>query len=564
MEIWRQQLTGFLRRRTARHRRSDGDHVWKFTPAETSRIPGSPASPDHPLSLRIVYAPIGVLIGITGGLGSGLVAANLPYLQGALGLDYSQIAWLPTAYLITSSITGCVLVKYRQRFGIRSFCLVFLSLYAAIVFAHLFVDSLASAIAVRAASGISGSALTVLSVYYLGQALPLKHRRRALVLGVGMPQLAQPLAQLFPVDALALDNWRGLSLFELGLSLLSLAAVILVRLPPNKRSPAFEILDGVSFLFYASAIIMFGAAVGMGSYFWWTDRAWIGWFLALSAPCLAIALSIEYFRVHPLIDVRWLGKSVLLRFAVLTIVARVAFSEESVGAIGFLRNFGLTNDEIRPFSIAVFLATIAGLGVGALAVSPTKLTPAAMMAVTLVAIGSFMDVSAGTLTRAPQLMPAQVLIAFGTTVFIGPSFVFGLNRVLDAGGSTITSFVALFGVTQAVGALIGSALVQTTLLVREQYHLDEFAAQLSLQFPLVASEVASFSDRYFAVLQDPALRTAEGVSQLGQQALLEAQVLAYDDVFLMISALCTVAVLYLVAVIALRWWTALRAGRAQA
>ncbi|WP_146260201.1 MFS transporter [Rhizobium tubonense] len=558
---WLQRLLGAFRNKSEERLQFYEDQSWNFSPAERGVIPGAPPSPSHPPHRRVLYALTSVLVSITGGLGNALVVANLPYLQGSLGLDISEIAWLPTVYLITSAMTGFVLIKYRQQFGIRSFCIVFLILYASIVFAHLFVDSLASAIAVRAASGISGSALTVLGVFYMNQALPLKHRQRAVVLGIGLPQLALPLARLFPVDVLAINNWRGIYLFELGLSLLALAAVMFVRLPPNKRVNAFEKLDAVTFAFYASSIALFGSAIGMGSYFWWTNKAWIGLFLAISAPLMAIAITIEYLRARPLIDVRWLSKFVLLRFALVTIVARIVFSEQTIGAIGFLRNFGLTNDDIRPLSLAIFLAAIAGLAVGALAVGPTRLTPLVMMAVTLVGLGSFIDSFSSILTRAPELMVTQVLIAFAATVFIGPSFVFGLNEVLAEGGSKMASFIALFGITQSMGTLIGLAFVQTAVLVRQQYHIDEFAAQLSEQYPLVSGEVTSFSNQYFAVLHDSTLRYAEGISQLGRQALLQAQVAAYNDVFLLISGLAGFATLFLMIVIAHGWLTSIRARK---
>ncbi|WP_175577178.1 MFS transporter [Rhizobium oryziradicis] len=549
MRIVLQKLMSFIRHRSRSGIAFYDDQNWEFSEAESGVIPGAPPSPDHPLARRIVYGFTGVLVAITGGLGNALVVANLPYLQGALGLNLSEIAWLPTVYLITSSITGFILIKYRQQFGIRSFCIVFLMLYAATVFAHLFVDSMASAIAVRAASGISGAALTVLGVFYINQSLPIQYRQTAVALGIGLPQLALPLARLFPISGLALSNWHGIYLFELGLSLLSLAAVLYVRLPPNKRVKVFETLDALTFGFYACAIACFGAAVGMGSYFWWTDTPWIGWLLAISAPCMAMALGIEYCRARPLIDVRWLGKFVLLRFAIVTIIARIVFSEQTTGAIGLLRGFGLTNDDIRPLSLCILLAAILGVVVGAIAAGPTRLTPLVMMAVGLVAVASFMDTSISDMTRAPQLIVTQSLIAFATTVFIGPSFLFGLSKVLAEGGSKMTSFIALFGITQSLGSLIGVAFVQTSVLYRQQFHLQSFDAQLAKDNPLVTNEITRLSHGLASTVQDPTLRFAESVAALGQRALLEAQVAAYADVFYIIFILASLVALFLLGVI---------------
>ncbi len=54
---------------------------YEFKPHERPFLPGSPATPDHPMGRRIAYAAIGVLLGLTGGLSNGLLLANLPQIQ---------------------------------------------------------------------------------------------------------------------------------------------------------------------------------------------------------------------------------------------------------------------------------------------------------------------------------------------------------------------------------------------------------------------------------------------------------------------------------------------------
>jgi hypothetical protein len=41
------------------------------------------------------YGAIGVLAGLTGGLGNALVSANISYFQGTLGLTAEEAAWIP-------------------------------------------------------------------------------------------------------------------------------------------------------------------------------------------------------------------------------------------------------------------------------------------------------------------------------------------------------------------------------------------------------------------------------------------------------------------------------------
>ena len=66
-----------------------------WQPHERPSLPGSPSTPLHPTHKRWLFALVGVLVAITGGLGNALVIANLQYLQGALGATTAEMAWLP-------------------------------------------------------------------------------------------------------------------------------------------------------------------------------------------------------------------------------------------------------------------------------------------------------------------------------------------------------------------------------------------------------------------------------------------------------------------------------------
>ena len=53
---------------------------------EKPALPGSPAMPHHLPWVRACYGLIAVLLGLTGGLGNALFSANLPTIQGQMGL----------------------------------------------------------------------------------------------------------------------------------------------------------------------------------------------------------------------------------------------------------------------------------------------------------------------------------------------------------------------------------------------------------------------------------------------------------------------------------------------
>ncbi|MFS0851681.1 hypothetical protein AB3M93_19790 [Novosphingobium panipatense] len=140
-----------------RHLLAAPERDYVFKPHERPMMPGSPASPDHPTLRRVAYFVIGVTVGITGGLGNALVSANTQNIQGSLGLYSNQIAWLPAAYIMTNVSMSLLLVKFRQQFGLVPFARIFLPAFVAITAAHLFIHTFATALVVRAMSGIAAS-----------------------------------------------------------------------------------------------------------------------------------------------------------------------------------------------------------------------------------------------------------------------------------------------------------------------------------------------------------------------------------------------------------------------
>src|SRR5690606_711881 len=105
--------------------------TYQFKPSEYPFVPGSPYTPEHPASRRLAYALVGILAGLTGGLGNSLVTANLAHFQGTLGLTAVETAWIPAAYVMTNVCANLVLVKFRQQFGLGLFVQLVLAAYFA-------------------------------------------------------------------------------------------------------------------------------------------------------------------------------------------------------------------------------------------------------------------------------------------------------------------------------------------------------------------------------------------------------------------------------------------------
>ena len=518
--------------------------VRQWAPHERPTMPGSPSTPLHSTQKRWAFALVGVIVALTGGLGNALVVANLPYLQGSLGATTAEIAWLPAAYVMTNVSMNLVLVKFRQQFGLRAFTEVFLVLYALVTFAHLFVNDINSAIAVRAAHGMVGAALSTLGLYYMIQAFPLKWRLKALVLGLGTAQLAIPMARLVSEDLLQIAEWRGLYLFELGMALLSLGCVLLLKLPPGDRFKAFEKLDFLTFGLLSVGFALLCAVLSLGRIEWWLEEPWIGVASAASIALILAGLAIEHNRSNPLLITRWLGSGAILRLGLAVILFRVVLSEQSVGAVGLLQTLNMGPEQLHDLYAVMLLGSVAGLAVSAWTINPQHLIKPLLISLAMIAAGAWMDSGATNLTRQSNMFLSQFLLAFGGTFFLGPTLVLGVSGVI-ANPRNMVSFSVLFGITQNLGGLIGSAVFGTFQIVREKFHSSVLVEHLTLIDPLVQSRLQSASASYASTIADPALRTAQGIRAIASSATREANILAYNDVFMLIALVAVLTMIWI-------------------
>lgn len=517
-------------------------HNW--APHERPTMPGSPSTPLHSTPKRWAYALVGVIVALTGGLGNALVVANLPYLQGSLSATTAEVAWLPAAYVMTNVSMNLVLVKFRQQFGLRTFTELFLVLYALVTFAHLFVNDLNSAIAVRAAHGMVGAALSTLGLYYMIQAFPQKWRLKALVLGLGTAQLAIPMARLVSEDLLQIAEWRGLYLFELGMALLSLGCVLLLKLPPGDRFKAFEKLDFLTFGLLSTGFALLCAVLSLGRIEWWLEKTWIGLASAASIALICAGLAIEHNRKNPLLITRWLGSGAIWRLGLAVILFRVVLSEQSIGAVGFLQTLNMGSEQLHSLYAVMLLGSVAGLAVSAWTINPQHLIKPLLISLAMIAIGAWMDSGSTNVTRQSNMYLSQFLLAFGGTFFLGPTLVMGISSVI-ANPRNMVSFSVLFGITQNLGGLIGSAVFGTFQVVREKFHSSVLVEHLTLINPQVQARLQSSSASYASAIADPSTRTSLGIRAIANTATREANILAYNDVFMLIALVAVLTMVWI-------------------
>lgn len=507
---------------------------------EKPTLPGSPATLRHPVPVRIAYACVAVLIGLTGGLGTALLNANLPTIQGQLGLTPVQGAWLPAAYVMVNVTVNLLVFKFRQQYGMRLFAELGLALYAVVTLLHLYVEGFEMALLVRAVSGVVGAATSTLAVLYMLQVVPKARAGSGIVVGLTIAQVATPLAWLLSPALLDLGNWRTLYQFEAGLALCAFATVVVLKLPVGVRIHVLQRLDFLTFALVAPGVALLAGVLAQGLNGWWFDTTWLAWALIASLVLLTTAGILEYHREKPLIQVRWLLNSSTLRFLFGAVMMRFLLSEQTYGAVGLLRTLGMGPDQLQPLYTVMLAGLLCGMAVSALTFGQKTIVLQILLSIVLIAVGGYLDHQSTSLSRPHDFFVSQFLLSFASAMFMGPLILIGVMQALKHGADHMVTFIVLFSISQSLGGLLGPALLGTLQTERTQAYVLAMNSHLDAGNPAVAQRLTQQQQAYGGVVADPQLRAAQGSSQLGQAVHREASVRAFNDVFGLIGLLAMV------------------------
>lgn len=530
----------------AKARAASDEYVLK--PHERPFMPGSPASPDHPTSRKAAYFLIGVYLAFVGGFQNGLMMANLTPLQGHFNLTPVETGWITVAYNMTNACMSILLYKSRQQFGIQRFVRAMMLALLAANFIQLFDAGYRMELLARSISGIAASGLSTLAAFYLMQGLPAEKRIAGFLLGIGLAQVAIPLSRAISPLMLVDGAIYNLFVFQFALSLVAVGLVNIWYLPQGETIKSFEKLDLVTFPLLAVGVGLLCAFLVQGRIIWWSTQ-WLGIALAISVLLIGAAFLIEHNRKNPMLHTRWIGSSALVKFALTGALVRVLTSEQNFGATGLLSTLGYVNDQLVSYYAMLAGASLAGALLAVATVNPVDLRRQTLISLLVIAFGAFLDTHSGLRTGPSNLYLSQSAIAFAAVYFMGPMLMEGFVRALAKGPSYLVSFLAVFGLSQTLGGLIGVAALSAFHTLRIKYHLMTLGPSISTLDPDVTQGLAKLAAVQSGTESDPALRSAVAGAQVVREAIREATILAYNDVFFVIGALAAGAFLIML----VRW-----------
>jgi MFS family permease len=519
---------------------SSEDEAATSSPAEAASVDDKPAPPPaappafvpKPPLVALAYIVASVTAGIMQGLGTSLISVNVAQIAGPLEATTNEASWLMAAYLFPNASLALILFKVRMQYGIRNFCEIAIIPYVLVSLAHLWVNDLGMSIVLRFCAGAAAAPISSMALLYMIEIFPPEKK---LTVGISLALIglfmSTPVAGLVSPMLLDLHDLQGLYIFELGLALVTLCFIYLLPLASPPRAQVIAPMDYVSYAFLAVCLGCLSIVFTMGRLYWWFEVDWLGWLLVIAIASGTVMLVIEINRNNKLIDVEWLFSREVLHFTGVLLVFRMLLTEQSTGVINFFKQLGLFNDQMAGLYWVILAATVVSGLVCAMVVKPGREAEIHLVALLLIAGGTYMDSQATVLTRPEQMYLSQAMLAFGSGLFLPPAMAVGFGAALKKGLPYLMSFIAVFLFTQKVGAFIGSAIFGTFVTWREQYHSSILTSRLLPTDPLVEGRLQQYIAAYARTGADSLHNTIQGTNTLVKAVQQQAYVLAYNDAF---------------------------------
>lgn len=497
------------------------DNGYIYKPEEQPFMAGSPASPVHQGKRKVAYVLIGLLLIFCAGLQNGLLSANIAQVRGALSLDVIEGVWVQSAYLMSNAVMGFMWLKIRQHYSLQKFVRWTLLLMFISNVLQAFGSRFELELIARFIMGIGTSGLLTLGMFYAMQTFRAGSALIPLALSAGLMQAVSSLCYMISPTLLADGNVQAMFVFQLGITLVCLSAVLYLPLPKGYHEPSLTWQDWLTFVLFACGLGCLCAYLSFGGLYWWTT-SWLGFYLAGGFLCLGVALWLEAGREKPLINWHWISARQIVYFLIMAMMTRLFTTEQSVGAGGVLNLMGLNSEQLFDYYKIIFVSSLLGLVLSVVTLNPKDVRRNTVIALFGIALGAYLDMGVSSQTPVNHFYVSQALIAFATFYFSGPVMLEGMVRAIAEGIDQIAGFIAVFSATQVLGSLLGNAIFGAYVSIKTSEHLNNITAQIVL---------------------DNGTITAQNAKTALSNANIEARILAYNDLFFAIWVAVSLAFL---------------------
>lgn len=483
-------------------------------------MPAAPgAVPTYqPVAWTVVVAV--VLTAVLEVLDSTIVNIALPHIMAAFGVTSSQVVWVLTSYIVASVAVMPLTGLFVRRFGRRRLIISAILGFAGFSMLCGLSVSIEMMVACRIGQGLAGAFLIPLSQSILFDAFPREKRGQAVAMfsfGVIVAPVMGPM-----VGALLTEYFSWRAVFFVNLPVAAFALLLMAGELPHEDVRSVHI-DWTGLALMVLAIGAFQMMLDLGE-----TREWFESHLIQGLALLAVAAG-SAFVVRGRRKTDGIIDFTLLRdrsFAAAN-ATMLGFGLAMFGTIAVLPIFvqGLLGYPVIDAGL-LFVPRGVAAGITSLVVGTyllSRVDPRILLVAGLLFLGSGnlwlsgLDLDAGF----RDIAAAGVLSGIGLGMFFVPLSTLAFQNI---GRDRQDEASGIYGVARSIGASIGIAVAGWQVATRTQYHWSVLVERIRTERPEVAAWLSPLG-------LDP--ETPEGAGRLAAEVARQAQMLAFQDVFLL-------------------------------
>lgn len=499
-----------------------------------------PDKEDGNPSLKTWIAVSGTMLGaFMAVLDIQITNSSLRYITGGIAATEDEASWIATSYLVGEIITIPLTAWLSRVFSKRWYLLVNVVLF--LVFSCLcgVARSLTEMIAFRAVQGFTGGVMIPMALTTALSSLPRSKQPVALAI-FGMTATLGPAVGP-TIGGWLTDNYGWPWIFYINLlpGAMMLAAIVFAIDPEPLQ---LDLLRETDWFGIASMAVGLGSLVAMleeGQRQDWFGSQFIqqcGW---LSGIFIPVFIFTALRREKPFVNLRLMANRNLGVSRVVNFILELA----SYGSVYLLPQY-LTI--VQGYSAFQTGAVMIWVGIPQLFIFPfvpffmKRFDLRLMVSVGTLVFGAscLMNTQMSHDYAGEQFVVANLVRALGQPFTIVPlsSLATVVLQASDAGDGS-----ALFNILRNLGGSVGTALLDTMITRREQFHDFRIGSYINLFRPAVVDRLNYLSQQFQGRGINEANATLKAYAAIKQVVRREAYVMAFNDCFLIVGILLLVA-----------------------
>lgn len=472
-----------------------------------------------------------------------IVASSLNEIQAGVLATPDEISWVQTAYLIAEIImiplSGMLTRWLSTHLTFVISCLAFTVASIGCALAQT-IDQL---IVMRAIQGFVGGAMIPIAYALSFKLFPLRVMG-AVQAVIGMiattaPSIGPTLGGYITQHA----SWHWLFLMNVVPGILASAGVWFFLRIDKPDFALFKKIDFIGLLYLALFLGPLEYILEEGPGEEWFDSTLI---LLLSSVCILGALGFFWraFRVTlPIVDLK------VFRDRNFALGASLGFMI-GIALYGMVYLMPLFLGTVRGFNSLQIGQLMFVTGASMFCSAPIigrlsdKIDPRYMLAVGLamVGMGAMMNANLTDQADFQQFMWPQMVRGVGLLMCLLTASRIAMGRLPN---SEISNAAGLFNVLRNLGGAVGLAFMDTIRDIRVDYHWAQLIPAIDTNRAVVIEELTKAQLSVAGVASDPA---AAAIKQIADRVMQQAQVLAFNDLFLWIGLMyvCVLPIMFFI------------------